>query len=364
MTPFETELGGSFGIPSGIGICHSSLNPATSVSGSLHITSSRWHQAVPLSPLTLQGLDPLNAEQTAGIYQLATECQTLGSEFTKWFQTLCRLEASHHMAAKATTHKIVLSRYQACSTAYGVATATQQAKQWKLTLHRLCKEANKAWKGTSDVTFSHLLKYDSELANFPNSAEDALKNKCDEIWGHVQSLVEAMNCSPQTSLSLALQILHWLPSIPWDLSYCRGIPTMFAYGPKLYELQTWGATGDGGFHLDNNAQATNLLFHKLAHIHGGAGSPARFCSKTPSHRTSLVRSHSYSASSAGSHAAASQSPAGSGGKDHEDTKSTSQDGSGTNDESAAGSGEAPEDDKHQVGEGSNIANSSSNVKEA
>ena len=43
---------------------------------------------------------------------------------------------------------------------------------------------------------------------------------------------------------------------------------MYAYGPELYELQAWGATGDGGFHLDNHAQAANLLSNKLAHIHG------------------------------------------------------------------------------------------------
>ena len=156
MTPFETGLGRSFGIPGGIGIHCSSLTPAATVSGLHHITSSRWHQVVPLSPLTLQGLDPLNAEQTAGIYQLATECHTLGSELAKWFQTLCRLEASHHMAAQATAHEIVLSRCQACSTAYGVTTATQQAEQQEFTLHRLCDEANKVWKGANDVIFSHL----------------------------------------------------------------------------------------------------------------------------------------------------------------------------------------------------------------
>ena len=209
------------------GICHGSLIPVTSVSGLQHITSSRSHQATPLSPLTLQGLDPFNAEQIGRI------CQTLGSEFTKQFQTLCGLEASHHVAAQATANEIVLSECQAHSAAYGVATATQQAKQQVSTLHRLHEESNKAWKGTNDIIFSHLLKYD-----FLNSAEDAFKNKCDEIWRCIQSLVEAMSCSPQTGLSLALQILHWLPSISWDLSYHMGIPMMFAYSPKLYELQT------------------------------------------------------------------------------------------------------------------------------
>ena len=73
MTPFETGLGGSFSIPSGTRIHCGSLTPATSVSGSQHVTSSGWNQDVPLSPLTLQGLDPLNAGQTVGLYQLATE---------------------------------------------------------------------------------------------------------------------------------------------------------------------------------------------------------------------------------------------------------------------------------------------------
>ena len=221
MTPFETGLCGSFSIPSDTVIHCSSLTPATSVSRLQHITSSRWNQAAPLFPLTLQGLDPLNTEQTTGLYQLATECQTLGSELAKWFQTLCRLEASHHMAAQATTHEIVLSRCQAHSAAYGVATTIQPVNQQEFTLHRLCEEANKAWKGTNNVIFSHLLKYDSELANFINSVEDALKDKHKEIWGCIQSLMEAMNCSPKTSLMLVLQILHWLPSIPWDLLPCR-----------------------------------------------------------------------------------------------------------------------------------------------
>ena len=177
MTPFETGLGRSFTIPSGTRIHHSSLTPATSVFRSQHVTSSRWNQAVPLSPLTLQGLDPSNTEQTAGLYQLATKCQTLGSELTKWFQTLCGLEASHCLAAQATTHEIILLGCQARSTAYGVVTTIQPANQWELNLCGLHEEANKAWKGTNDVIFLHFLKYDSEVANFINSAEDALKRQ-------------------------------------------------------------------------------------------------------------------------------------------------------------------------------------------
>ena len=173
------------------------------------------------------------------------------------------------MAAQATAHEIVLSGCQAHSTAYGVATATQQAEQWESTLHGLCEEANKAWKDANDVIFSHLLKYYCELATFLNSAEDTLKNKHDEIWGHFQSLMEATNCLPQTGLSLALQI-----------------PMMFAYGLELYELRTWGPAGDGGFHLVNHAWAANLLSHKLVHINSRASS----CRASPSRVTSAAGS--------------------------------------------------------------------------
>ena len=163
---------------------------------------------------------------------------------------------------------------------------------------------------------------------------------------------------------------------------------MFACGPELYELQTGEATGDRGFHLDTHTWATNLLSHKLVCINGGAGSaraspsgvtlpgssiaphsstssPIRSHSRTPPHRTSLVRSCSHSESSTHFHAAVPESPAGSGGEGHEDSKSTSQDGDGTDHESAAGSDdEAPRDDEHQTGESSDSASSSSNVEEA
>ena len=163
---------------------------------------------------------------------------------------------------------------------------------------------------------------------------------------------------------------------------------MFAYGFELYELQTWGDTGDGGFHLDNHTWAANLLSHKLANIHGGAGfdraspsrvasptgsvaphsstsSPARSHSRTPPHRTSLVRSNSHSASSTSSHTAVPELPAGSGSEGHKYSKFTSQDGDGTDDESAAGSDdESLGDDEYQASESSNSTSSSSDAEEA
>ena len=98
---------------------------------------------------------------------------------------------------QATAHEMVLSRCLIHNAAYAVATTTQQAKEWESTLHTLHDEANKAWKDANDVMFSHLLKYDSELADFLNFAEEALRNKHNKIWRCVYSLMEAANCSPR-----------------------------------------------------------------------------------------------------------------------------------------------------------------------
>ena len=267
-----------------------SLTPVTSITGLQQVTSSRWHHPAPFSPLSLQGLDPLSTEQATKIYQLASECQALGSDLVMWFQTICGLKASYRTMAQATIHEMVLSRCLVHSIAYAVATTTQQTEEWESTLCGLCKEANKAWKDANDVIFSHLLKYDSELANFLSSAEDTLRNKHDEIWRHVYSLMEAANCSPQAGLSLVLQTLNWLPSIPWDLSCHAGISMMFAYGPELYELQSWGASGDGELLLDNHAWATNLS-HKLTCMHGGAGSNKPSPSRVASPIGSVAQYH-------------------------------------------------------------------------
>ena len=107
-----------------------------------------------LSPLHLQGLDPLTTKQAAELYQLAAECQALGSDLSKRFHTLCSLEATHHAATQATTHKMVLSGCQAHSTDYGLATATQAGPERELTLCGLHKAANKVWKDTNNVMFS------------------------------------------------------------------------------------------------------------------------------------------------------------------------------------------------------------------
>ena len=145
-------LSGIFNIPGDAGMHCSSLTPATSVTRSQQVSSSRWHHPALFSPLPLQGLDPLSTEQAAEIYQLATECQALGSDLAKQLQSICRLEASHHAMAQATSHEMVLSRCLVHSAVYAVAPTTQQAEEWESSLCGLCKEANKV--GRMPMTLS------------------------------------------------------------------------------------------------------------------------------------------------------------------------------------------------------------------
>ena len=133
------------------------------------------------------------------------------------------------------------------------------------------------------------------------------------------SHVDTANIPHRICLPLALQTLDQLPAIPWDLSYHVGIPLMFAYSPESCNFQTWSATRDGEYLLDNDAMTTNLLSCKLVHMADGAGpddpspiraaspaslagsatpspahSPSRSRSRTLIHETEKERSHSSS----------------------------------------------------------------------
>ena len=137
----------------------------------------------------------------------------------------------------------------------------------------------------------------------------------------------------------------------------------------MYELHPWGGTGDGGFNLDTDTHAVNLLTQKLVELCDGAGSDkvspnrgpfptsltalwctasslARSHSVTPSHGMNLVRVHSNSTSSASSHDSTSDSPMAS---DHEGpySRSTSAEGDRSDDNGGANSaGKAPIVDEH------------------
>ena len=241
MTPFEMGMYGSFSYFSSTGVHHGSITPMTSIAGSQQVTSSRWQLTRSFSPLLSQAMDTLSTEQATEIYQLAAECQALGSKLTKQFQNLSGLEAVHHATAQAAAHETINMGCMARSTAFGVATATQTDEKDESSMHRLHAKANQAWKETNEVIFSHLLKYDTQLAAFISTTESTFQAKRVEIWRCIHNLADTANIPHRICLPLALQTLDQLPAIPWNLSYHAGIPLMFAYGPESYNFQTWSS---------------------------------------------------------------------------------------------------------------------------
>ena len=82
-------------------------------------------------------------------------------------------------------------------------------------------------------------------------------------------MMEAAGIPNKACLTLALQILDKLPTLPLDLSYCTAIPRILAYCLESYAFQAYSATGDRDYLLDNNTWTTNLLSLKLAGMAGG-----------------------------------------------------------------------------------------------
>ena len=181
-------------------------------------------------------MDTLSTEQATEIYQLAAECQALGSKLAKQFQNLSGLEAMHCTAAQAVAHETINTGCMACSTTFGIATATQTDEEHKSSMGRLRAKANQAWKDAIEVICSHLLKYDTRLVAFISAAEGTLQAKSDEVWRHVNSLADTANIPHRIYLPLALQTLDQLSAIPWDLSYHTGIPLMFTCGRESYDF--------------------------------------------------------------------------------------------------------------------------------
>ena len=129
-----------------------------------------------------------------------------------WEVNVDSADALHHAVAQATAHETIDVGCMAHSATFGVATATQTDQEHESSLRRLRAEANQAWKDTNKVIFSHLLRYD------PSWQPSSLLQR------HVHSLVDTANIPHRICLPLALQTLDQLPAIPWNLSYCAGIP--------------------------------------------------------------------------------------------------------------------------------------------
>ena len=379
MTPLDTSLCGSFSYPGPTGMGHGSITPVTSVVRSQWVASSTWQPPGLFFPTLPPATDTLSAGQVAEIYQLATECQDLGMELTKQFQNLFRLEAMHHTMAQAMAHETRNAGCMACIAAFSAITANESDVDCKKFLHQSCAEANQAWKDMNDVIFSHQLEYDAQLAAFITTVEGTFQAKWDEIWSCIHSITEVAGLPYKACLTLALQILDKLPTLPLDLFYCTAIPRMLAYCPESYAFQAWSAMGDGDYLLDNNAWATSMLSLKLMCMAGGANldgpclsgaaSPggsagsAMLCSPvpSPSHSCSRTlakggggRSQSSSTSSLFSQGIQPESPAASNPNAGSSGSSASED-----DSESDGEGEAGSDDGASDSSGSSDDESSS-----
>ena len=264
MTPLDTSLYGSFSYPGSTDMGHGSITPTTSVAELQWVTSSIWQPPGPFSPTLMPAMDTLSTRQVAEIYQLATEYQALGTELTKQFQNLSGLEAVHHTMAQATAHKTINAGHMAHNAAFSAIAANQPDGDCEKFLHQFCTE------DMNDIIFSHQLKYDAQLVAFITTAEGTLQAKWDEIWSYIHSIAEVAGLPNKACLTLALQILDKLPTLPLDLSYCTAIPRMLAYCLESYTFKARSTTGDGDYQLDNNAQVSSVLSLKLAHMAGGA----------------------------------------------------------------------------------------------
>ena len=94
----------SFSYSDPTGFCRGEATPVTSVAGSYHVSSSAW-QTPGLT--SLPATQTLNVEQSTEVFNLAAECQVLGTDLAKQFQKLSRLEAMHHTVVQATAHKTI-----------------------------------------------------------------------------------------------------------------------------------------------------------------------------------------------------------------------------------------------------------------
>ena len=90
-------------------------------------------------------------------------------------------------------------------------------KKHQETLKQPRAKADKAWKHTNDLVFNHQLHYDGELLAFISNAERTLQEKQDEVWGCIHKLMDVAGVPHDTCLSLGLQVLDKLPTIPIDL---------------------------------------------------------------------------------------------------------------------------------------------------
>ena len=114
------------------------------------------------------------------------------------------------------------------------------------TTHRLCSEADTAWKEKHGVMYNHQLQYDQQLSTFLTNTETTLNNMRGEIWAAIHALAENEGITFNACLGLTLQVLNLLLQIPIDILFQTQILLTIAYCPESSED---GAQSRVVFHL-------------------------------------------------------------------------------------------------------------------
>ena len=223
----------NFNLPSYPAVRLGSLTPLVPSIASFHHVSSTWPPNLfPSGPTTLW----LTIDQANNIFGLACKCQALGIRLAKDFQVLSGLQAIHHNAVQGTVHETLTLWCSAQETAYAAILWDDITEaECKAMTHRLCSEADAAWKKMHEVMYNHQLEYDRQLAAFLKEAEMTLTNMRDQIWTAIHTLAESEGMIFEDCLSLALHVCHLLPQIPMNVSFQTQMPLTIAYYPESSE---------------------------------------------------------------------------------------------------------------------------------
>ena len=192
--------------------------------------SSTWPSGVfisgPSSP-------HLTINQANSIFKLAGECQALGIKLAKQFQVLSGLKAMHRNSIQGMVHETLRLGCSAQEATYSaiLQDGVSEAKHEAMT-HRLCSEANAAWKEMHEVMYNHQLQYDQQLTTFLMNTETALNDMRGEVWATVHALAENEGIMFNACLGLTLQVLNLLLQIPIDILFQIQIPLTIAYCPE------------------------------------------------------------------------------------------------------------------------------------
>ena len=257
MTPMDSSVYGSFNFYGQPGVGRGGVTPSMmSLVGSQQVSSTMWR---PLGLTSTHFMQTLMAEQSAEIFSLAAEFQTLGANLAKQFQTISSLEVIHQASTQATAYETINMGWMAYNTAFSPHTrADIDATMLEETRQRICTKTDKAQKDTHE-----LVHYDGQLAAFIGDAERNLHKKWGEIWEHICQLTDVEGVSHDACLSLALQVLNKLPIIPIDLTFSTEIPTVMGYCPESCIYQTWHTDQEGTSPLKEKFKASHVLSKKL-----------------------------------------------------------------------------------------------------